>query len=149
MPRMVSHPGQALDHLRYARQGPPIGAEPVCLRPLTQGRIQPIKLPAIQPRLAPRATGSRHRRGTAVTILLVPAADTLAAHAEPACDFRLRVSHLEQPCGTGAPLVHRPEIPPRTGDSRSVHESTCLPHRMQNVTLLCESQLSTSQRAAP
>jgi hypothetical protein len=96
MPRVIPDPGESLDELGDARQGPQVRLEPVCPRAVPQRRVDPGQLLMVQ---AGPPTQPAGRRQTVPPVLfprLVPMVRGLAADAIPRDHHGLRRPPSEQ-----------------------------------------------------
>jgi hypothetical protein len=87
VPRVVAHPGQPLDQLPDARQGPQLAGEPVGAGALQQGLLDPPEVGVAEPRLhAGRAFAGQCGRAVALPGGM-PAAGALLGHPQGAADL--------------------------------------------------------------
>jgi len=87
VPRVVAHPGHALDHLRDARQGPQLAGEPVRAGTFQQGLLDPLEVSVAEPRPHPgRPLAGQCGRAVALPGGM-PAAGALLGHPQGAGDL--------------------------------------------------------------
>src|SRR5947209_19864913 len=82
MPRVILHPGHALDHQCDARQGPETGTEAIRARALAQCLVDAGQLFPSQTRLTPRSASGAQRLATATAPRPIPPHHALAADSE-------------------------------------------------------------------
>jgi hypothetical protein len=82
MPRVVAHPGQALDDPRHPRQSPQVGGKAVRRGAAPQGRVDPGQLPAIQTRLAAQPSSGLQAGSALAGPGMVPAAGGHRRHPQ-------------------------------------------------------------------
>src|SRR5947209_15938108 len=92
MPRVILHPGHALDHQCDARQGPETGTEAMRAGALAQGRVDAGQLFRSQSRLTPRSASGAQRLATATAPRMIPPHHALAADSEASRDCALRLA---------------------------------------------------------
>jgi hypothetical protein len=96
MPRVIPNPGEALDELGDAREGPQVRLEPVRPRSVPQRRVDPGQLLMVQPG-PPTQSAGRRQAGPAVLFpRLVPVVHGLAADPKPRDHQGLRRPPSEQ-----------------------------------------------------
>ena len=96
MPRVIPHPGEPLDDLGDARQGPQVRREPVRPGSFPQGRVDPGQLLMVQARPPAQPARRLQTRPTVLLPRLVPVVRRLAADPKPRDHHGLRRPPGEQ-----------------------------------------------------
>ena len=96
MPRVIPDPGEPLDELRDARQGPQVRLEPVRTRSIPPCRVDPGQLLMVQPGPPAQPAGRRETVPTVLFPRLVPVVRGLAADPIPRDHHGLRRPPCEQ-----------------------------------------------------
>jgi hypothetical protein len=96
MPRVIPDPGEPLDELGDARQGPQVRPEPVRPRSVPQRRVDPGQLLMVQSRPPTQPTGRRQTFPTVLFPRLIPVVRGLPADPKPRDHHGLRRPPREQ-----------------------------------------------------
>ena len=96
MPRVIPDPGESLDELGNARQGPQVRPEPVRPRSVPQRRVDPGQLLMVQSRPPTQPPGRRQTFPTVLFPRLIPVVRGLPADPKPRDHHGLRRPPREQ-----------------------------------------------------
>lgn len=111
MARMIGDPGQPGDNRRDTRQRPEVGGEAVPPRPLEQGRLHPVQLAPVEPRLPTQPADRFQPLPAPAAPPVIPLMRGLPTHPQRVHDGRLPAAPGEQPGGLEAARFQRGDIP--------------------------------------
>jgi len=108
---MIGHSGQPGDDRRHARQRPEVGGEAVPPWPLEQGRLHPVQLAPVEPRLPTQPAHRFQPLPTPAPPSVIPLMRRLPTHPQRVHDGHLPGTPGKQPRGLEAARFQRSHIP--------------------------------------
>jgi hypothetical protein len=111
MPRVIPDPGEPLDELGDARQGPQVRLEPVRTRPVPQRRVDPGQLLMVQPGPPTQPADRCQAVPTVLFPRLVPVVRRLAADSKRRDHHGLRRPPSEQARRCEPTRLQRGDLP--------------------------------------